>query len=130
MSTFFVIARQASFNHDDVYRHLVKNGLNLQTDDILDFMTADAMIESYDLLRTTTDPNHKFLLYKDYHLAYKIDSILREVYDYKIRNNLSIIPLLEALRKNGGWVPKEPFPNPHGVFMSPEYSHFFAENSV
>jgi hypothetical protein len=128
MSTSFVIARQASFNRGDVYKHLVKNGLG--TSDIAHFQTADDMIKSYDLLRTTTDPNHKFLLYKDYHLAYKIDDILREVYNYKIRNDLSILPFLEALRKNGGWVPKEPFPIPHGVFMPPEYSHIFAENSV
>lgn len=128
MSTFFVIARQASFNHDDVYRHLVKNGLDLRTHDILHFQTADAMIESYDLLRTTTDPHHKFLLYKDYHLAYKIDNILREVYDYKIRNNLSILPLLEALRKTGTWVPKEPFPARNGIFIANgAYSQFFAE---
>lgn len=131
MSTLFVIAHQSSYDWDDIDKHI--NPIIKSRKDVHQILHwgatyslhADNSAKAFHLLKTTEDPNHLFLLYKDYQNHPQIDEILHAVYDYKVKCGLSRTEFLDALVKTNRWVPKVPFPNPLGVVPLPEYERFF-----
>lgn len=107
----YALAREATKHSTDVY-------------EIAHFTDEHSLMRSLDVLNTTTDKSHKFLLYKDFHLHPKIDEILNAVYDYKMRNSITVYYFIEALLKTNKWVP--PVPWKHAVYSdTPRYKQFF-----